>query len=131
MIVIDNTIISDDLKNVRFVCNLGKCKGQCCVDGDAGAPARLDEGPGERGDASEVAEQVERRPLAREDGTGEAPDGREPSGTPASSALFPCAAWEPFTAADGDGRTTSTHQDGSPEYRLSRFEIVTVRSAAA
>jgi hypothetical protein len=38
MIVIDNTTISDDLSLVRFVCNLKKCKGACCVEGDAGAP---------------------------------------------------------------------------------------------
>lgn len=41
MIVIDNTIVSEDIKDVCFVCNLSKCKGACCVDGDAGAP--LDE----------------------------------------------------------------------------------------
>ncbi len=38
MIVIDNTIISDDLINISFVCDLTKCKGHCCVEGDAGAP---------------------------------------------------------------------------------------------
>ncbi|MBK6344809.1 MAG: DUF3109 family protein [Bacteroidales bacterium] len=41
MIAIDNTINSDDLGKVCFVCNLGICKGACCVEGDAGAP--LDE----------------------------------------------------------------------------------------
>lgn len=41
MIKIDNTIVSDDLLNVRFCCDLNACKGECCVDGDAGAP--LDE----------------------------------------------------------------------------------------
>ena len=41
MISIDNTIISDDLKEICFVCDLKKCKGACCVEGDAGAP--LDE----------------------------------------------------------------------------------------
>jgi hypothetical protein len=38
MILIDSTTISDDLCNVQFVCNLKKCKGACCVAGDAGAP---------------------------------------------------------------------------------------------
>lgn len=38
MIIIDDTTISDDLESVRFVCNLKKCKGACCVAGDAGAP---------------------------------------------------------------------------------------------
>lgn len=41
MIAIDETLISDDLGKVCFVCDLSACKGQCCVDGDAGAP--LDE----------------------------------------------------------------------------------------
>ncbi len=38
MIVIDNTIISDDIKEAFFVCDLQKCKGGCCVEGDLGAP---------------------------------------------------------------------------------------------
>ena len=43
MIVIDNTIVSDDLINIRFVCDLAKCKGHCCVEGDAGAPLEEEE----------------------------------------------------------------------------------------
>ena len=42
MIVLDKTTISDDLRRVQFVCNIKKCKGACCVEGDAGAPL-LDE----------------------------------------------------------------------------------------
>lgn len=38
MIVIDKTIISDDIADNFFVCNLEKCKGACCVEGDLGAP---------------------------------------------------------------------------------------------
>ena len=38
MIVIDNTLVSDDVLEKQFVCNLAKCKGGCCEDGDAGAP---------------------------------------------------------------------------------------------
>jgi hypothetical protein len=41
VIVIDNIIISDDVVEKQFVCDLTKCKGGCCEDGDAGAP--LDE----------------------------------------------------------------------------------------
>ena len=43
MISIDNTIISDDLKEVCFACDLTKCKGACCVEGDAGAPLDAEE----------------------------------------------------------------------------------------
>lgn len=52
MIIIDNTTISDDIKNVHFVCNLKKCKGACCVEGDAGAPL-LEEEIGEIEDGLE------------------------------------------------------------------------------
>ncbi len=38
MIAIDNVLISDAIIEEQFVCDLNKCKGGCCVDGDAGAP---------------------------------------------------------------------------------------------
>lgn len=38
MIIIDNKIISDDIAEAQFVCDLSKCKGGCCEEGDAGAP---------------------------------------------------------------------------------------------
>ena len=38
MIEIDNILISDEVIEEHFVCDLVKCKGGCCVDGDAGAP---------------------------------------------------------------------------------------------
>jgi hypothetical protein len=38
MIIIDNKQISDDVVETQFVCDLAKCKGGCCEDGDAGAP---------------------------------------------------------------------------------------------
>lgn len=38
MIVIGDTILSDDLIENFFVCDLEKCKGACCVEGDLGAP---------------------------------------------------------------------------------------------
>lgn len=43
MILIDNTVISDDVAEQFFVCNLDKCKGACCVEGDLGAPLEADE----------------------------------------------------------------------------------------
>ena len=43
MIAIDNYLISDEVVKEQFVCDLNKCKGGCCVDGDAGAPLQLDE----------------------------------------------------------------------------------------
>lgn len=43
MIAIDNTLISDDVIGQQFVCDLHKCKGGCCEDGDAGAPLEENE----------------------------------------------------------------------------------------
>ena len=43
MIAIDNVLISDEVVEARFVCDLQKCKGGCCEDGDAGAPLEEDE----------------------------------------------------------------------------------------
>ncbi len=45
MIQIDDTIISLDVFQKQFVCNLNKCKGICCVEGDSGAPLDEDELP--------------------------------------------------------------------------------------
>ncbi|HBB57164.1 MAG TPA: DUF3109 domain-containing protein, partial [Chitinophagaceae bacterium] len=33
MIVLDNILISEDLVEKKFVCDLAKCKGGCCEDG--------------------------------------------------------------------------------------------------
>ena len=38
MILVENAVISDDIKERAFVCDLEKCKGACCVEGDLGAP---------------------------------------------------------------------------------------------
>lgn len=38
MFQIGKTVVSDEIIEKEFVCNLSACKGQCCVDGDAGAP---------------------------------------------------------------------------------------------
>jgi len=43
MIQIDHILISDEVIEERFACDLGKCKGGCCVDGDAGAPLEKEE----------------------------------------------------------------------------------------
>jgi len=43
MIAIDNVLLSDELIQEHFVCDLNKCKGGCCVDGDCGAPLTKEE----------------------------------------------------------------------------------------
>ena len=43
MLQIDNAIISLDVLDKKFCCNLQKCKGDCCVHGDSGAPLEENE----------------------------------------------------------------------------------------
>ena len=43
MIAINQTIISEDIFDKKFVCDLNACKGECCVAGDSGAPLDKDE----------------------------------------------------------------------------------------
>ena len=43
MIQIDETIISEEIVDNEFICNLNACKGACCIEGDAGAPVDDDE----------------------------------------------------------------------------------------
>jgi hypothetical protein len=38
MIKVGEVLVSDDIRDKEFVCNLTKCKGACCVEGDFGAP---------------------------------------------------------------------------------------------
>lgn len=43
MIPIGNTIVSDEIIKEKFVCDLIKCKGACCVEGASGAPLEEEE----------------------------------------------------------------------------------------
>jgi hypothetical protein len=43
LIAIDNILISDEVVSEQFVCDLSKCKGGCCEDGDSGAPLTNEE----------------------------------------------------------------------------------------
>ena len=43
MISIKNTLVSEDLLEQEFVCDISACKGACCVAGDGGAPLNDDE----------------------------------------------------------------------------------------
>lgn len=45
MIKVGDVLVSDDIKDVEFVCHLEKCKGACCVEGDLGAPLEEEELP--------------------------------------------------------------------------------------
>lgn len=41
--MVGNVLISPDIINEKFCCDLDKCHGKCCIEGDAGAPVTLDE----------------------------------------------------------------------------------------
>lgn len=40
---VGEVLVSDDIRDKEFVCNLEKCKGACCVEGDYGAPLLQEE----------------------------------------------------------------------------------------
>lgn len=43
IVEINNVLVSLDIITECFCCDLTKCKGQCCIEGDAGAPVTIDE----------------------------------------------------------------------------------------
>lgn len=45
MFFVRDTILSDDIATFKFACDLARCKGACCVVGDAGAPVKGSELP--------------------------------------------------------------------------------------
>ena len=38
MVQIDDVIVSFDIFKEKFYCDINACKGECCIEGDAGAP---------------------------------------------------------------------------------------------
>lgn len=46
MLQIKDTLVSLDLIERYFCCNLNECLGECCIEGDAGAPLTLEEASG-------------------------------------------------------------------------------------
>ena len=45
MLKVGDIILSDDIVTTKFACDITRCKGACCVVGDAGAPVSKDEVP--------------------------------------------------------------------------------------
>jgi len=43
MFQLGKTLVSEDVLEKDFVCNLASCKGACCIEGEAGAPLEEDE----------------------------------------------------------------------------------------
>ena len=57
MIQIGDTLVSLDLIEAYFLCDLAQCKGVCCVEGDSGAPL----------DKSEIAQLEKALPIIWDD----------------------------------------------------------------
>ncbi len=45
MIIVQDKLVSDDIVEQQFICNLSACKGACCWEGDFGAPLEAAELP--------------------------------------------------------------------------------------
>lgn len=45
MIIVQDKLVSDELVEEQFICNLSACKGACCWEGDSGAPLEKAELP--------------------------------------------------------------------------------------
>lgn len=43
MVEIQDTLVALDVFREKFCCDLSACKGACCIEGDAGAPVKIDE----------------------------------------------------------------------------------------
>ncbi|NJL76059.1 MAG: DUF3109 family protein [Saprospiraceae bacterium] len=43
MLIIQNVLVSDEIIENQFLCNLNACKGACCWEGDFGAPLEKEE----------------------------------------------------------------------------------------
>ena len=65
MIQIQDTLVSLDIVERFFICDLDACRGQCCLDGDAGAPLA----PGEADEIRKVLPLIvdDLLPAAREE----------------------------------------------------------------
>lgn len=62
MFQLGKTIVSEDIIQKDFVCNLSACKGACCIEGEAGAPVT----PEEVGILKEIYPKV--KPFLRPEG---------------------------------------------------------------
>ncbi|GAB4130679.1 MAG: DUF3109 family protein [Bacteroidia bacterium] len=97
MIEIGRTLISDDVVEKKFVCDLNACKGACCIEGDSGAPLE----DGEEKILEEIYDAVE--PYLTEKG---------------KKAIRKQGKW----IVDGDGDKVTPLVDGDKECAYTVFE---------
>lgn len=70
MLQIQNTLVSLDLIERFFVCDLDSCLGECCIEGDAGAPLTPEEADGLEALLPDIIDRLlpAAREVAREQG---------------------------------------------------------------
>jgi hypothetical protein len=62
MILIKDTLVSEEIFETEFVCDLNACKGACCIEGSSGAPLEAEE----TGILEEICDRV--KPYLRPEG---------------------------------------------------------------
>ncbi len=101
MVEIKDSLVSLDMFSEMFICDYARCKGACCVEGDAGAPVEIDEVAA----LEEAAEAVwdELTPQARQVIDEEGVVSIDPEGTLVTSIVNgrDCV----FAVRDADGNT--------------------------
>tara|TARA_Y100000589_G_scaffold290839_1_gene293816 strand:- start:13376 stop:13987 length:612 start_codon:yes stop_codon:yes gene_type:complete len=63
MIQIDDKLISEDVIDNKFVCDLNACKGACCIEGDSGAPITQDEIKGVKENISVIKKYMRKKGI--------------------------------------------------------------------
>lgn len=64
MLAIKDSLVSEDLLEKQFLCDLRACKGACCVEGDAGAPVEKEEAERLEEDLPQIAPFLRKEGLA-------------------------------------------------------------------
>lgn len=77
IIEVGGVLVSSDILTERFCCDLDECHGECCVEGDAGAPVTMDEIAGIESALDEVWPELTARAQAVIDRQGVAYTDRE------------------------------------------------------
>lgn len=77
MIIVGNALVSEEILDRRFICQLDKCHGACCVQGDAGAPLAAEELTLLEAELPAIRPYLSREGLAEIDASGMAETDRE------------------------------------------------------
>jgi len=70
LVEIQNKIVSTQIFERKFVCDLNACRGACCVQGDAGAPLTIEEASILEGDIDQIIPYMRPEGIAEVEKTG-------------------------------------------------------------